>query len=173
MTYQNTTRGEHLNNQSGDDRITKEIPSQKCSATNKSGQPCNRMPVLNSKLCCSHHPDTRYIATGPTSLTGKRRSEANLPNLVHWLEGMLADICADLQAGASLKKATGSGRCHYQTLRLWIKNDPAIASQILNARMLGGWHLIDRLIEDDQTSPMKMMAVKYCISQIMKEKKIG
>jgi hypothetical protein len=88
-------------------------------------------------------------------------------------QGMLADICADLQAGASLKKATGSGRCHYQTLRLWIKNDPAIASQILNARMLGGWHLIDRLIEDDQTSPMKMMAVKYCISQIMKEKKIG
>jgi hypothetical protein len=80
---------------------------------------------------------------------------------------MLETICGDLQAGASMAQSCeGANRPHINSLKLWCRNDPAIADRVLTARKLGAFAILDNLLNDPAPQPGKVSAVKYIISRL-------
>jgi hypothetical protein len=59
-----------------------------CLALTVKGEPCKGHLVGNSHFCPSHHPDYRFMATGPITEKGIQKTTANLPNLSWWMGDM-------------------------------------------------------------------------------------
>jgi hypothetical protein len=81
--------------------------------------------------------------------------------------GQLELVVGELQNGATLTAACkGQDRPHVNTVRLWCKSNPDTAARVLTARQLGGWHLVDHLIQDQNPPAGKLATLRYLVTRL-------